>query len=326
MTLRVEEGTLKNYTAYLDQLERGLAPPHIFALPPWLNAWWSVFGNDKRSLVYSIWDDSRLIGLAPLMEENGKVYLIGSPDLCDYLDFVILSGMESSFFSALLPRLRADGFQEMVLHAQRPEAAVFEGLFGAEGRGETATVSFLRENCSYELNLPDSWDRYLAGLNKKQRHEVRRKLRRFKEQALSPQWAVYSDQQEIRANFPRFLELFLKNPEKADFYSDQVDRFFHALVTETSGAGLCRLGFLESDGILAAAVLYFDYGGRIYLYNSGYDSDLRHLSVGLVSKVHTIEMAIEGKQSIFDFLKGREVYKHRLGGRAVPVYKVAIKL
>jgi CelD/BcsL family acetyltransferase involved in cellulose biosynthesis len=50
------------------------------------------------------------------------------------------------------------------------------------------------------------------------------------------------------------------------------------------------------------------------------------LSVGLLSKVLCIKDSIERGKKRFDFLKGREAYKYRLGGREVPIYNCQIVL
>ena len=102
--------------------------------------------------------------------------------------------------------------------------------------------------------------------------------------------------------------------------------FFSSLAEAMAKVGLLRFGFLELDLVPVAAVMYFDYNDSIYLYNSGYDPRYRQLSVGLLSKVLCIKDSIEKKKSRFDFLKGAEVYKYRLGGREIPLYRCQIQI
>ncbi len=70
----------------------------------------------------------------------------------------------------------------------------------------------------------------------------------------------------------------------------------------------------------------FDYNSTVYLYNNGYDNRYRSLSVGLLSKVFTIQDSIRRGKNKYDFLKGTEVYKHRLGGKPVQLYRCQVKL
>jgi len=179
--------------------------------------------------------------------------------------------------------------------------------------------------------LPEKWEDYLMRLNKKQRHEVRRKLRKLDSETENFCFRVIgevkSEEKGSLTGFtPRFFDLFQENPEKADFLTEKMKTYFKALITTSAAEGLARFGLLEIDGQPAATVLFFSYGGRIYLYNSGYRSEYRHLSAGLLSKVLCIRDSIERGRQVFDFLKGPEVYKSRLGGDTIPIYNVTLQI
>ena len=91
-------------------------------------------------------------------------------------------------------------------------------------------------------------------------------------------------------------------------------------------AGLLRLGILELNASPVAAVICFDYNNKVFLYNNGYDPQYSLLSVGLISKILCIKDSIERGRAKFDFLKGVEEYKHRLGGKEVDLYGCQISL
>ena len=54
-----------------------------------------------------------------------------------------------------------------------------------------------------------------------------------------------------------------------------------------------RLFMLYVNSRPAAAVLCFDAGSHLYMYNSGYDPEFSDLAVGLVSKALCLQWAIE---------------------------------
>jgi len=327
MSFELRKETLDTLHDYYITTELSLNWSHVFTLPAWLKSWWEAFGAGSQPYLRSIWEGEALIGIAPLMVSKGTLKLIGSSDVCDYLDFIVRPGKENAFFQALLPSLRKEGFKKLSLEAQRPDAAYFralaEGLVKSKSRAE---FDFYRENESYELPLPETWEDYLGLLSKKQRHEVRRKLRRLERETSSYSYRLVEDYDAVQEFRPTFLELLQHNPEKAHFLTPQMERYFKALIDNMTQDGWARFGLLDINGVTAAAVLYFDYGGRIYLYNSGFLSDYRPLSAGLLSKVLLIKQAIEQDRQVYDFLKGREVYKSRLGGKAVPVYGVEVFL
>jgi CelD/BcsL family acetyltransferase involved in cellulose biosynthesis len=85
--------------------------------------------------------------------------------------------------------------------------------------------------------------------------------------------------------------------------------------------GWLQLSFLTINGVAAATYLNFDYKRHILVYNSGLlPGGYGHLSPGIVLLAHNIRYAIETKHNVFDFLRGSESYKYRLGGRDKAVF------
>jgi CelD/BcsL family acetyltransferase involved in cellulose biosynthesis len=176
------------------------------------------------------------------------------------------------------------------------------------------------------LDLPASWDDFLNQLTGKERHEIRRKLRRLNE-AGRVNFRVVESQAEVGEQIDLFLTLFkLNRSDKSDFMTDQRASFFRSLAGAMAEAGILKLFFLDLDDIPAAAVMCFDYNSTVYLYNNGYDNQYRSLSVGLLSKIFTIQDSIRRGKNTYDFLKGTEAYKHRLGGKPVQLYRCQVKL
>jgi len=182
------------------------------------------------------------------------------------------------------------------------------------------------EDVTFEMELPATWEDYLHTLNGKQRHEVRRKLRRLHE-AGPVNFRVVEDSTAVREAFDIFLTLFRANrSDKAAFMTNRMASYFQTLAEEMAANGILRLGFLELDGNPAAAVMCFDYNATLFLYNSGYDKRFETLNVGLLSKVFSIKDAIMRGCTKYDFLKGSEIYKQRLGAKPVQLYRCHIEL
>jgi CelD/BcsL family acetyltransferase involved in cellulose biosynthesis len=101
----------------------------------------------------------------------------------------------------------------------------------------------------------------------------------------------------------------------------KIEAFFRSLARTMAEQKLLRLGILELNTSPIAATMCFDYKSDVYLYNSGYDPEYGWLSVGLISKALCIKDSIQRGRKRFDFLKGGEAYKYRLGGHELPLYK-----
>jgi CelD/BcsL family acetyltransferase involved in cellulose biosynthesis len=315
--------TLDRVTSSWDRLRHPLRWSCIFVLPAWLKAWWEAFGEQRELYLRTLWDDQNVIGLAPLLVNNKTASFIGSADVCDYLDFAIAPGEESNFFEVLLDDLRNEGISRLDLRPVRRDSTVLKYLPSiARNRGYDINCS--PEDVSLELDLPPTWNEYLAMLKNKQRHEIRRKLRRLWEAGrVEHHCAEVSE--EVEDYLDTFLNLFsLSKDEKASFMNPKMESFFRSLAKAMADIGLLRLGAIQMDKVTAAMTMGFDYEDSHYLYNSAYDPQFSDLSVGLLCKVLCLKESIEKGRKKWNFLKGAEPYKYQLGGQEVPLYNCLI--
>ncbi|HJX12908.1 MAG TPA: GNAT family N-acetyltransferase [Dehalococcoidales bacterium] len=315
--------SLDSLDSYLADSRSELKWPSVFVLPAWLRVWWQVFGKGSEMFLRTVRQGDRVIGIAPLRVTDGTALFIGDTDVCDYSDFVVVPGREVDFFGALLDDLKENGIGKLDLEYVRPEAAVLTHLVPlAESRG--GEVVRTQEDITVEMDLPPDFDAYLATLSAKQRHEVRRKMRRLAESG-EIRYRFVEDNSAVPETLDGFFRMFTESREdKSAFLTERMESFFRRLAAAMAETGRLRLGLLELDTRPVAEVMCFDYGDRTYLYNSGYDPQYNFLSVGLLSKVYAIRDSIDRGKKRFDFLKGAETYKYHLGGREVPLYRCQI--
>lgn len=296
-----------------------------FLLPPWLMHWWDVFGAGQELLLWEIRDGERLLGIAPLRATGDAARFLGSVDLCDYQDFIVRPGLEADFFGALLQLLRERGVSRLDLSGLRPDSSTMLALpSAAEAQG--CRIDLEQEDVSYELELPASWEAYLSGLPGKERHEIHRKFRRLN-QNLRHRPEVIETPLEVEAAMDEFIRLFrVSRPEKDAFLSESREAFLRGVTRSMAEAGLVKLNFLRVGPSRVAAALCYDMKGTVYLYNSGMEPEYRDLSAGLLCKLLSVRHSIEAGRVIYDFLKGAETYKARLGARPVPLYRCRLDL
>ena len=297
----------------------------IFVLPAWLKVWWQEFSTDAKLYLGAARQEEKVIGIAPLMIKDGTASLIGGLDVCDYLDFVIAPRMEEAFFSVLLDDLRQQGVTHLDLGPLRPDATVLTHLVDiAQNRGYEVLCQ--PEDVSLELDLPATWEEYLATLTAKQRHEVKRKLRRLSESG-KIDYRFVEDIAAVPEAMDTFLKMFAESREvKATFLTARMESFLRSLADTMAEAGVLKLGVLELDRLPVATIMCFNYNERMYLYNSGYHPQYRSLSAGLLSKVLAIKVSIQEGKKRFDLLKGNEPYKYHLGGREVLISRCQITM
>lgn len=314
--------TLDSLEALFRESEPNLNWESPFILPGWVMEWRQAFAPDAAPWIVSVRDRGRLIGVAPLLRDRTSARFIGSTDVCDHLDLIMSPEHGVEFCDALLEIIRQEGITRLDLGHLRPDSAVMTCLV-PRARRRRFQVGLSQEELLFELDLPASWERYLELLDGKQRHEIRRKLRRLGQNTAFA-FRLVSGPAAVAAAMDQFMGLFRQNrTDKASFMSPGMEGFFRSLAGRLPQT---RIGFLDVDAAPAAAVMCFDHRRTRYLYNSGFDAALSHLSVGILCKVLSIRDAIERGLKTYDFLKGNEAYKRQLGGRPVALYRCRVDL
>lgn len=298
--------------------------PIPFVTPAWQRVWLDHFQDGRDLQILTARDGERLIGVAPLLRDGGRVELVGHYSICDYMDVVVTPGFERAFFTSLFSRLAADGRQLIDMRGLRSSSPTVEGVAIANEYGYALERE--EEALAPWVCLPSSWDEYLASLSKKDRHELRRKLRRV-EGAGKLELRVVTDAAEAASSLDTLFHLMrISSHHKEEFLARPgMEAFFRDTTFAMASEGMVRFYFLILDGQCVASVLNFDLAGRLYMYNSGYDPALSHYAVGLMSKALLLKDAIENGRGCVDFLRGDESYKYDLGGKDEQVWRAVLR-
>jgi len=303
----------------------------LFLTPAYQSTWWRHLGAGDL-LLLAVREQGDLVGLAPLFasqrDEERVLQIVGCVEVSDYLDWIAAPGNEEAVLEAALEFLdspECPPWQQMDLcniHQDSPTLKLLPAL--AEKRGWHVQTE-VQEVCPV-VDLPDTWDDYLAMLDGKDRHELRRKLRRAR--AIDElHWTIVGPEDDLNEAVDNFLRLMAKSArEKADFLTDARRDFFRGLAQEMSEAGWLQLSFLTFRGQKLASYFSFVYNNRVLVYNSGFDWEADpNIGSGIVLTGFLIEHAIQEGRAAYDFLRGDERYKYRFGGTDVTVHQVLVE-
>jgi CelD/BcsL family acetyltransferase involved in cellulose biosynthesis len=290
----------------------------------YLSTWWATRGGgewpDSSALaLVTAEQDERLVGIAPLffadnLDGEPSLLLLGSIEISDYLDLIVRPGDLPAFLTGLLDFLAAASIPWKTLDWHNLlEASPTLPLLQAEAgrRGWSHAVAHTYHAPS--IPLVGDFETYLCGIDKKQRHEIRRKMRRASE-AGSVDWYIVQDESKLDAEVEAFFDLMASDSQKAAFLTEKMRQQMHSAIRAAFRAGWLQLAFLTVDGSKAAVYLNFDYRQRIWVYNSGFDPRFMEYSPGWVLLGWLLKWANENKRSEFDFMRGEEEYKYRFGG------------
>ncbi len=295
----------------------------LFLTSQWQKVWWDTFGDDHEMVGFIYPASNGVAAIASLAKSGDTVSFMGSEDTFDYNDFLIRPGYEEGFYQTLLECMEEQEFSMLRLVSLRESSPTLE-MLPDMARKLGYTVEVEEEDVTSGIGLPGTWDEYLGLLNKKDRHELRRKIRRMDSQT-DWKWYSVTDPAEVKECLGEFIKLMRQSrADKDEFMTPERERFFYNITQRMSELGLLQLYFLEMDGTTVATSLCFDYEGSRLLYNSGYDPEYAYYSVGLLLNAMCLKDAIERGLTYFDFLRGPEPYKAHLGGQQRNLYQMVV--
>jgi CelD/BcsL family acetyltransferase involved in cellulose biosynthesis len=189
-------------------------------------------------------------------------------------------------------------------------------------------VNEIEDVCPVITSPSGDWDEYLATLDKKSRHEIRRKIRRA---------AVIGDLHiEITPPTPGAIEVFIdlhtrRFGERGLFPSgpggERSRRFIHRLAElelESRDGGQLHVGLVRCGSRLIWGMLAFDDGATCYLYNAGMDPDASDASPGVTGTAEYLRDRLAAGRRRFDFLRGNERYKYEWGAVDEPIHRLLV--
>ncbi len=327
-----------------DALLTVTARPTPFSRWTFHRAWWDAYGEmaEARYLVCCRPGRSGIVAIVPLMARESPPAAAGAPAgrtmfmaasyhadyatvLCDPTDLPAVS----EAIACRLAREPRGSWDAIDLRRLRHDDPAAEALAGAlasvlpEGQ-----VTLEQEDVCPVVTLPASheWEDYLGGLDKKARHEIRRKLRRA--EAVGP--VRFRQLPLDAASVDGFIALHQARWGEHGLFPDTPDgdrsrRFLHRLTeleaAEGSDAQLVLGEVTVGDRVVVSTVA-FDDGTTCFFYNAGMDPQARELSPGVTGTAAYIRDRLAAARTRFDFLRGDEPYKYEWGAVDEPVRRI----
>jgi CelD/BcsL family acetyltransferase involved in cellulose biosynthesis len=270
-------------------------------------------------ILISARENDQLIGIAPVFatEYDGAhaLMLVGSIEISDYLDLIVRAEDLPRFLSGLMDFLASQPWSWSALDwynlpVSSPTLAALKAE--AERRGWAHQEEVYRP--TPRIPLSGSFEEYLSRIDKKQRHEIRRKMRRAAEGEKKVRFYVVDGTEDILTEINSFFDLMVHDPGKAEFLHPAMREQMTVTIQNAHAQGYLWLAFLEIEGAKTAASLNFDYKNKLWGYNSGVSREHMELSPGWVLMSHVIQWCCEHGRYEFDFMRGDEEYKYRFGG------------
>ena len=307
----------------------------------WLATWWKHYGpathaggdregdapSDKQLCVLAVFADAdsptapaaRLIGVAPWYLDRSRLQgsvlrWLGSGEVCtDHLSLVCEPGDAETVANAVAEFLTVslDDWDRIDLSAVDAGDAAIEKLIAAFEAHE-CVVSRQPADACWALDLPPSWDEYLASISKSHRKQLRQLERRVLESD-RVRWHRVQSVAEFDEAWPVLVDLHQRRRrslgEPGCFASHAFHEFHHETTRRLLATGQLRISWMEWDGTPAAAEYHLADARTTYAYQGGVDPDRLDEEPGRLSTILCLKAAIDEGHTQLDFLRGDEPYK-----------------
>ena len=303
-----------------DELLARAARVTPFSRWTWHRAWWDAYGSQARQLYLACEDASGVIrGIVPLMDKEGSPYFAATYH-GDYATVLCATHDLPAVADATAVALAGRTVDLRRLRHDDPALEALERTLGIPREQEDV--------CPVVDIAPGlDWEGYLGTLDKKDRHEIRRKIRR----AESAGPAAF----ELVEPTPDAVETFIRLHDlrwgetglfPATPVGDRTRAFIRRLAELERDEGEARqlqLGqYRVGDRVIFASVGFHDEA-TCYFYNAGMDPAAKDLSPGVTGAAAYLRYELEHGCRRFDFLRGGESYKYEWGAVDQPIYRLA---
>jgi len=308
-------------------LVRGDPAGTIFHTPDFLKLYWEEFGEEPDHLLLAFGEEDDAQVAAVAFELIGDTLrFLGGTEVTDYMGPVGLPDARVVFAEELWATLLdREDWRLADLRGLPEDSAWLPALRdAAAGRGLAVEETEDQNGVAPFLELPPTWDEYLAQIPSRLRHEIRRKAKKL-EAETGPFGVETATDDTLLPLLDRFVELHrMSEGPKGVFMVPGMEIFFRRLGEAFCERGVFRLTFIRVGDELAAGTIGFSFEGTYSLYNSAFDRRWQQLAPGMVLVAEDVRLAIEEGCSVFDFLKGDYAYKYRFGARKRLVRRLAV--
>ena len=333
-----------------------------FSAWPFQRAWWDAYGANAHQETLLVSDDAgRARAVVPLMHRHevepsdalthtkmrhgrvahltpvppsAKAIFFGASYHADYATILTAPDDLPAVAAAVADYLATEpsGPWDVVdlrrLRCGDPTADALAAAIGAREIAEGWTLNVEREDVCPVVTFPEDADidSYLATLGKKERHEIRRKVRRA--EAIGPIELTHST--DPVADLESFIDLHQKRWGADGLFPDtpggaQSRVFFRRLFELFAGSDDLALCFLSVGGRRIASGIHFATADSVLYYNAGVDPEARDLSPGVLMVYAYVAAALKSGLRRMDFLRGDESYKYEWGAVDEPIQRVLVR-
>jgi len=288
--------------------------------PEWISSWWKAFGKDKEAFLLTVWENKRLVAIAPL--SLSKISIWGFP--IRRLQFMANGHSPRADIVAdptlIRPALRAI-FEYLLTHSDLWDFMELRRI-----PTETGTLTALEEILqdlpftysarpslrSPYISIETDWNSYFSSKSSKFRKVMRNKLNRVKRLGDS-ELEQLQDRRSVNAAMQTIFDLSRKSwkgSQESGIGNTVASReFYQALADNMGPRGWLRVWILRAAAKPIAFEWHLVYRNKAYALSSDFDESYRDYNPGSVLERLIIEEYFRVRVDEYDMCGADYPYK-----------------
>lgn len=298
--------------------------PIVFLTWEWIVTWWEHFGDGGRELVILlVCEDDDIKGILPLYAErvlledqwlSGRVLtLCGALDLFpDHLDLIARPADAGECLQAILQFLHWEYRKWDVLRVPMvaSSAQIAARLQAGTMRARQFDFDVEPASIAFFVHIDGAFEDYLGSLNGKLRYNLRSRAKKL---YAKHDVRFVPVEREESAALDRLFALHRQRAASKGIASSLADArvyaFHQALAVRIRDQGWLSLRELRCEDAVIAASYNFDFVGRVFSYQKGFDPAWERFGPGSVLLSELIREAFANHMQEYNLLQGDEPYK-----------------
>lgn len=271
----------------------------------WQSVWWKHYGGFSEPRAVTVYEGDDLVGLFPMIRTRAPWRVLRPMGIgpSDYLHPVARPGYEDRVAREVAETLAASTGVDLIDLHQLRETQPLAGI--ASG------VRFDQATCLV-LDLPETYDAYLATLGKSLRYDVRKLDKTmFKEGRATIEVCGAADVDRGLGILFDLHKARWKERHLPGAFLGKTVSFHREWAPLAAKNGWLNLGILHVDKQPIGAIYAMSSATSVFYYQAGFDPAHGSVSPGTLLVASTIRRAIDEGRRHFDFMRGDEGYKRR---------------
>ena len=269
----------------------------------WVSAWWKNFGGKRKLHISCVYDDNRLIAIAPFMKEHTTYRGVPITMLSlmanghtPYCDVIFDGAVKEQIISDILELLVNANTENIIVFTKLPETSPTYTCLVANPLAYGYRYGIKDNLVTPIIRMDNSWDEYYKSRSRKFRKSINNKMNRYTK---APDFTI--DREVITSRKQSTLNEIIevskhswKTRIKNDLGSNAPGReFFFGLVDAFGEDHVVQIWIMRKAGAPVAYEFHLIFDGVVYPLRADYHEGYKKYSPGSILEYTALKALFE---------------------------------